>query len=86
MGTKQRPGRFDCHAGALPDEPMFTLLARDPDFARLVRKWTKRHERDVSCGVQPGSDMGMVNEALELAEEGTRWRWNNMGRWREKPP
>lgn len=30
MGTKSNPTQFDCYANALPDEPMFILLARDP--------------------------------------------------------
>ena len=39
MGTKVNPGRFDCYAKALPDEPMFTLLARDPNFYEFVKLW-----------------------------------------------
>lgn len=39
MGTKSRPGVFDCYANAEPDEPMFVLLGRDPSAALLVRIW-----------------------------------------------
>jgi len=39
MGTKNNPGQFDCHAKAHPDEPLFTLLARDPAAAALVMMW-----------------------------------------------
>lgn len=39
MGTKNNPDKFDCYAKAEPDEPMFTLLARDPHGANLVRIW-----------------------------------------------
>lgn len=39
MGTKNVPGAFDCYAKAEPDEPMFTLLARDPTAPALVRIW-----------------------------------------------
>jgi hypothetical protein len=28
MGTKNVPGKFDCYANALPDEPTFVLLGR----------------------------------------------------------
>lgn len=38
MGTKNNPGKFDCYDAALPDEPMFVLLARDP----VVREWVRR--------------------------------------------
>lgn len=39
MGTKERPGEFDCYANALDDEPMFVLLARDPLAPVLVDMW-----------------------------------------------
>jgi hypothetical protein len=39
MGTKNDPGIYDCHAKAHPDEPMFTLLGRDPMGFHLVRIW-----------------------------------------------
>lgn len=41
MGTKNNPGKFDCYAKAEPDEPMFTLLGRDPQAAHLVSVWSK---------------------------------------------
>lgn len=82
MGTKRNPGSFDCHANALPDEPLFTLLARDPDFCRLVRKWAKRREADVRCGLRPAGDAAMVTEARITANAGRRWRIANDGLWR----
>jgi hypothetical protein len=39
MGTKNNPAAYDCYANAWPDEPMFILLARDPDAASIVRLW-----------------------------------------------
>jgi hypothetical protein len=39
MGTKNNPGKFDCHAAAEPDEPMFVLLGRDPMAGFLVQLW-----------------------------------------------
>ena len=44
MGTKNNPGQFDCYEAADPDEPMFVLLARDPDAPRLVREWARNRE------------------------------------------
>lgn len=80
MGTKNNPGRFDCDNRALPDEPTFTLLARDPDFHRLVMKWAKRRKADIACGLRPGSDTDKVKEARQCAKDGRRWRraseWN----------
>lgn len=82
MGTKNNPGKYDCVKAALPDEPTFTLLARDPDFFRLVRKWAKRRSYDIQCGDRPQSDMAMVAEAEQCAYEGRDWRKNNFGKWR----
>lgn len=82
MGTKLKPGQFDCYENALPDEPMFHLLARDPDFARLVRLWADRREADCICGERPIDDLKMVNEARDCATEGETWRRQNFGRWR----
>jgi hypothetical protein len=85
MGTKNKPGRFDCYANALPDEPMFVLLARDPDFAEHVEKWARRRAAAVRCGLRPLSDMALVDEALECAKAGADWRRQNDGAWRATP-
>lgn len=39
MGTKQNPGPNDCYAKAQPDEPLFTLLARDPFAREAIAYW-----------------------------------------------
>lgn len=46
MGTKLKPGKFDCYENAAPDEPMFVLLARDPLAPLLVRLWADLRERE----------------------------------------
>jgi hypothetical protein len=87
MGTKLNPGRFDCYAIALPDEPMFVLLARDPDFYRLVRSWADERNRAIRDNERPPEDGYMVQEAWSCAEKGWAWRKANVGRWRtEKAP
>ena len=83
MGTKNNPGEFDCYENALPDEPMFVLLARDPDFFRLVKKWAKRRMKDIQCGQRPQSDIRLVGEAEECAWKGQEWRKDNNGIWRK---
>ena len=82
MGTKLNPGKLDCYANALPDEPMFVLLARDPDFKRLVEAWCDRRAADVDCGERPKSDMALVTEAYDCANAGAKWRRDNYGKWR----
>jgi len=83
MGTKNNPGQFDCYNNALPDEPMFVLLARDPTFYRLVRKWADYRHDDVMSGVRPRDDMRMISEAYDCAVAGREWRRENNGIWRK---
>jgi hypothetical protein len=86
MGTKNNPGEHDCYAGALPDEPMFVLLARDPDAPRLVEEWARQRAADIRAGLRPQSDAGMVREAQDAAWIMRRWRRDNDGAWREPTP
>lgn len=67
MGTKSAPGEFDCYNVALPDEPMFTLLAR---------------EREILTGLAPESDLKVVAEARAVALAMAEWRIANAGSWR----
>lgn len=85
MGTKNHPGKFDCYANALPDEPMFILLARDPAAPFLVRAWAERRQADMQAGTRPAGDLAMVGEAEECATAMAEWRKRNDGKWR-KPP
>jgi len=77
---------LDCYLRKLPDEPHFTLLARDPEFAAMVRKWAKRRERAVDCGLCPPEDRARVLSAREIAAQGVEWRRQNNGKWRNPPP
>lgn len=72
MGTKNKPGKFDCFAAALPDEPMFTLLGRDVLAAPLVRLWAALRERDLRAAENA------VNDAYNIAEA-NRPRWKDDG-------
>lgn len=74
----------DCYHRALDDEPVFTLLARDPMFAKLVEEWANARQRDIKCGERPDSDWGLVDEARRCARLGAEWRRNNNGRWRKR--
>lgn len=46
MGTKLKPGKFDCYTNAKEDEPMFVLLARDKHAPTLVWLWAAMRELD----------------------------------------
>jgi len=96
MGTKASPGHFDCHAAALPDEPLFVLLARDPLASTLVRLWAavRQGDRNIAFAAmmelqgfipeykrQPEREKAA--EAFECASNMLRWRIENNGAWRE---
>jgi hypothetical protein len=83
MGTKNNPGKFDCYEAALPDEPMFMLLARDPQFYQRVMDWANQRDNDVRCGERPPEDMSLVREARTCAFDGQQWRRENNGIWRK---
>ncbi len=67
MATKNNPGKFDCYANALPDEPMFILLGRDRHAPDLVRAWADSREK-------AGEDPVKVAEARQCADAMDRWR------------
>lgn len=74
MGTKTNPGHFDCYRAAEPNEPMFILLARDPQAAFLVRRWAWGRKALIDAGLKPATDMPMVTEALQCADNMDTWR------------
>jgi hypothetical protein len=83
VGTKNNPGAYDCYANALPDEPMFILLARDPSAPSKVRAWAYDRENAIHHGHRPESDRAMVVEARRCADAMTAWRLANDGAWRK---
>lgn len=83
MGTKNNPGKFDCFSNALPDEPMFILLARDQFAPDLVREWAANRYAKITGGDRPKEDTAMVAEANDCAQAMVDWRAENDGKWRE---
>ena len=79
MGTKQEPGAHDCYAAAMPDEPLFTLLARDPHAPDVVRLWCQLRQQAIGNGLAPESDTAKVDEAYALAARMEDWRNNQAG-------
>ena len=69
MGTKNNPGTFDCYASAMPNEPMFILIGRDPDAPHLVRAWAHRRSAR-PCETTAAK----VEEALTCADDMERFR------------
>jgi hypothetical protein len=89
MGTKRNPGAFDCHAAALPDEPLFILLARDPAAPHLVKAWAAlyrgdfneamrlvrdAHQRLLGLGRTGSQDGAKLYDAKNTAMDMVDWR------------
>ena len=66
MGTKNKPGKFDCYSKAEPDEPVFVLLGRDPTAAFVVAFWAGIREK-------MGEDAEKLGEAMECAQAMEQW-------------
>ena len=67
MGTKENPSPFDAYAKAAPDEPMFTLLARDPHAPALVWLWGALRE------LSEKNDPEKIREARECCVQMMVW-------------
>jgi hypothetical protein len=79
-------GLFSCIDRALDEEPVFELLARDPAFGRLVRAWADERQAAIRAGDRPHVDMNQVREARNFAEDGEKWRRENLYSWRRHHP
>lgn len=83
ISTKEHPSPFDGMEKAAPDEPVFTLIARDPDAPDTVRHWAYiRRKRISSDIIDLGSaevpedllnDLRRCLEAEDIAEEMDAW-------------
>lgn len=85
MGTRNNPGQFDCHSNALPDEPMFILLARDMAAPAAVEKWIEYREALIQIGRAPLADRAMIAEARSCVDAMVAWREANLYAWRQSP-
>jgi hypothetical protein len=74
MGSKLKPGKFDCYANAAPDEPMFILLARDIAAPATVEKWIEYREGLIAIGEKPEIDRAMIAEARQCVDAMVEWR------------
>lgn len=76
MSTKNHPSVFNCYKAALPDEPMFVMLARDPAAPETLRHWA--NQRRLLGKVATEDDQDRIAEALALASRMENWRLANL--------
>lgn len=76
MSTKNNPGAFRCYEAALPDEPFFTILARDPAGPATLRFWADERER--LGKTDDPDDMDRIDDARRDAELMQDWREANL--------
>lgn len=83
MGTKNNPAEFDCYANALPDEPMFVLLARDKSAPSIVRTWCTNRLAEMGSGLRSPEELPQIHEAQACADAMEAWRKENDGAWKQ---
>lgn len=76
MSSKNNPGAFRCYEAALPDEHIFTILARDPAGPATLRFWADERER-VGKTVNP-DDLDRIADARRDADLMHEWREANL--------
>lgn len=76
MSTKNNPGAFRCYEAALPDEHVFTILARDPAGPATLRFWADERER-VGKTINP-DDRDRIEDARRDALLMEDWREKNL--------
>ena len=76
MSTKNNPGAFRCFEAALPDEHIFTILARDPAGPATLRYWAS--ERKALGKTENTDDRDRIDDALRDALLMETWREENL--------
>lgn len=76
MSTKNNPGAFRCYEAALPDEHVFTILARDPAGPATLRFWAT--EREKLGKTENPDDRDRIEDARRDALLMEDWREKNL--------
>lgn len=72
MSTKSIPGAFRCYEAALPDEPMFVILGRDPAGPATIDFWA--NQRIKMGKVSTDDDRDRIRAAVDEAKDFQQWR------------
>lgn len=76
MSTKNNPGAFRCYEAALPDEHIFTILARDPAGPATLLFWADERER--LGKTENPDDLDRIADARRDADLMRDWRDKNL--------
>lgn len=76
MSTKSNPSMFRCYEAALPDEPMFVILGRDPAGPATLEFWAA--ERVKQHKVHEQDDQDRIKAAIDEAKDMQGWRDMNL--------
>lgn len=85
LNTAAHPGPLDPTASCAPDEPIFPLVAHDPDAPAAIRHWSDTRRARIASAIVQGdvepdalnalkSDLARCTEADELADAFDAWR------------
>ena len=70
--TKTTPSIFRCYEAALPDEPMFVILGRDPAGPATIDFWA--NQRIKMGKVSTDDDRERIRAAVDEAKDFQQWR------------
>ncbi len=83
ISTKEHPSPYDGMEKASADEPVFTLIGRDPDGPATVRFWSDTRRKRISSAMididdpvpeEWKDDLRRCTEADVVADDMERWR------------
>lgn len=75
MYTKINPSKTNAYANAEPNEPIFTLIGRDPDAALIVHIWATLRLRQIRIGMLEDTveERDQISEAISVSQEMSRY-------------
>ena len=76
MSSKNNPGPFNCYAAAMPDENIFTVLARDPAYPATLDFWRAERVRQGKADTE--DDIARLASIAHEIKTGREWREINL--------
>lgn len=74
MGTRNRPGQYDCWSRLADDEPYFLLMARDNSAPAAIIAWVGDRLDRIKNGERRGADdLAQLREALGAIRDMVAW-------------